>query len=72
MKFLCYAWNDGSASNGGPLKSFYPFESKDVADFFGKPYTQPLGAGFELHSAQILCGRFSWGFAKQCHQSSSK
>jgi len=72
MKFLCYARNDGSARNGGPLKSFYPFESKDVADFFGKPYTQPLGAGFELHSAQILCGRFSWGFAKQCHQSSSK
>jgi hypothetical protein len=54
------------------LNFLYPSEAKNISDFFGKPYTQPLGAGFELHSAQILCGRFSRGFAKQCHQSSSK
>ena len=55
----------GPRNDRGNLESLKPFEAKDIANLFGESYSKTLSAGFEIHSAQILCGRFSRRFAEQ-------
>ncbi len=41
------------------LTSLNPSKPKDIADFFAEPDSKTLGAGFELHPGQIVCGWLS-------------